>query len=91
MFEEIRLAMLEVEEAEGPSEKSSQRKKAREKFELINIILPEISKKSSEILSRDEPDLAPIITRIMDVFRRGDVGMTKRASHVLHNHIQLHC
>ena len=46
--------------------KSSQRKKAREKFELINVILPEISQKTSQLLSREEPDLAPIITQIMN-------------------------
>ena len=76
VFEEIRLAMLEVGRGlKGHLKKSSQRKKAREKFELINIILPEISKKSSEILSRDEPDLAPIITRIMDaVFCEEEMG-----------------
>jgi len=76
VFEEIRLAMLEVGRGlKGHLKKSSQRKKAREKFELINIILPEISKKSSEILSRDEPDLAPIITRIMDaVFCEEEIG-----------------
>ena len=70
------MAMLEVGRGlKGHLKKSSQRKKAREKFELINIILPEISKKSSELLSRDEPDLAPIITKIMDaVFCEEELG-----------------
>ncbi len=67
VFEEIRLAMLEVGRGlKNHLKKSSQRKKAREKFELINIILPEISKKSSQLLSREEPNLAPVITKIMD-------------------------
>ena len=76
VFEEIRLAMLEVGRGlKGHLKKSSQRKKAKEKFELINIILPEISKKSSELLSRGEPDLAPIITKIMDaVFCEEELG-----------------
>ena len=76
VFEEIRLAMLEVGRGlKGHLKKSSQRKKAREKFELINIILPEISKKSSELLSREEPDLSPIITKIMDaVFCEEEMG-----------------
>ncbi|MFL2966498.1 MAG: DNA topoisomerase VI subunit B [Candidatus Thalassarchaeaceae archaeon] len=76
VFEEIRLAMLEVGRGlKGHLKKSSQRKKAKEKFELINIILPEISKKSSELLSREEPDLAPIITKIMDaVFCEEELG-----------------
>jgi len=67
VLEEIRRALLEVGRGlKGHLKKSSQRKKAREKFELINIILPEISKKSSELLGREEPDLAPVITQIMN-------------------------
>ncbi|HJM18493.1 MAG TPA: DNA topoisomerase VI subunit B [Candidatus Thalassarchaeaceae archaeon] len=67
VFEEIRLAMLEVGRGlKSHLKKSSQKKKAKEKFELVNIILPEISKKTSSILSREEPDLAPVITKIMN-------------------------
>jgi len=76
VFEEIRRAMLEVGRGlKNHLKKSSQRKKAQEKFELINIILPEISRKSSELLSRQEPDLAPVITKIMDaVFCEEELG-----------------
>ncbi len=67
VFDEIRKAMLEVGRGlKNHLKKSSQRKKAKEKFELVNIILPEISRKSSELLDRDEPDLAPVITQIMN-------------------------
>ena len=67
VFKEIRRALREVgNNLKRHLKKSSQRKKAREKFDLINIILPEISKKSSELLSKEEPDLAPIITKIMN-------------------------
>ncbi len=67
VFEEIRKAMLEVGRGlRNHLKKSSQRKKAQEKFDLINIILPEISKKTSELLEREEPDLAPVITKIMN-------------------------
>ena len=67
VFDEIRKAMLEVGRGlRNHLKKSSQRKKAKEKFELVNIILPEISKKSSELLDREEPDLAPVITQIMN-------------------------
>ena len=67
VFDEIRKAMLEVGRGlKNHLKKSSQRKKAKEKFELVNIILPEISKKSSELLNREEPDLAPVITQIMN-------------------------
>ena len=76
VLEEIRRALLEVGRGlKGHLKKSSQRKKAREKFELINIILPEISKKSSEILDREEPNLAPVITQIMNaVFCEEELG-----------------
>ena len=75
VFEEIRKAMLEVGRGlKNHLKKSKQRKKAQEKFDLINIILPEISRKSSEMLGRDEPDLSPVITRIMNaVFLEDEV------------------
>jgi len=64
---EIRRALMEVGKGlKNHLKKSSQRKKAQEKFELINVILPEISQKTSQILGREEPDLAPIITQIMN-------------------------
>ena len=67
VHEEIRKAMLEVGRGlKNHLKKSKQRKKAQEKFDLINIILPEISRKSSEMLGREEPDLSPVITRIMN-------------------------
>ncbi len=73
---EIRRALMEVGKGlRNHLKKSSQRKKAQEKFELINVILPEISQKTSQILDRDEPDLAPIITQIMNaVFCEEDLG-----------------
>ena len=43
-----------------------QREKSREKFDLINKILPEIASKSSSMLGREPPDLSPIITKIMN-------------------------
>ena len=75
VFEEIRKAMLEVGRGlKNHLKKSKQRKKAQEKFDLINIILPEISRKSSEMLDREEPDLSPVITRIMNaVFLEDEV------------------
>ena len=64
---EIRRALMEVGKGlKNHLKKSSQRKKAREKFELINVILPEISQKTSQLLGREEPNLAPIITQIMN-------------------------
>ena len=79
VHEEIRKALLEVGRGlKNHLKKSSQRKKAKEKFELVNIILPEIAKKSSEILSRPEPNLAPVITQIMNaVFCEEILGWEK--------------
>ncbi len=79
VFDEIRKAMLEVGRGlKNHLKKSSQRKKAKEKFELVNIILPEISRKSSELLDREEPDLAPVITQIMNaVFLEEELGWDK--------------
>jgi DNA topoisomerase-6 subunit B len=79
VFDEIRKAMLEVGRGlKNHLKKSSQRKKAKEKFELVNIILPEISRKSSELLEREEPDLAPVITQIMNaVFLEEELAWDK--------------
>lgn len=79
VFDEVRKAMLEVGRGlKNHLKKSSERKKAKEKFELVNIILPEISKKSSELLGREEPDLAPVITQIMNaVFLEEELGWNK--------------
>ncbi len=67
VFNEIRLALQEVGRGlRNHKRKSKQREKAREKFELVNVILPEISAKTSAILGREEPDLAPVITSIMN-------------------------
>ena len=80
VLEEIRRALLEVGRGlKNHLKKSSQRKKAQEKFELINVILPEISKKSSQLLNREEPDLAPVITQIMNaVFCEEELGWDKK-------------
>jgi len=41
--------------------------KTREKFDLITKILPEIAKKSSDMLGKPVPSLDAVITKIMDV------------------------
>ena len=81
VFDEVRKAMLEVGRGlKNHLKKSSERKKAKEKFELVNIILPEISKKSSELLGRKEPDLAPVITQIMNaVFLEEELSWNKES------------
>jgi DNA topoisomerase-6 subunit B len=76
---EIRKGLLEVGRGlKNHLKKNTQRKKAREKFELVNVILPEIAKKTSKILGREEPDLAPVITQIMNaVFCEEELGWDK--------------
>ncbi|MDE0953341.1 MAG: DNA topoisomerase VI subunit B [Candidatus Poseidoniales archaeon] len=79
VFDEIRKGLLEVGRGlRNHLKKKDQRKKAKEKFELVNVILPAIAKKTSKILGRDEPDLAPVITQIMNaVFCEEELGWDK--------------
>jgi len=76
VFDELRRALLEVGRSlKSHKRKSTQRAKAREKFELVNDILPEIAAKASQILGREEPELAPVITKIMKaVFIEDDIS-----------------
>ena len=57
--------MLEMGGPEKAPEKKKKMAKTREKFELINDILPAIAEKSASILERPVPDLAGSITKIM--------------------------
>jgi DNA topoisomerase-6 subunit B len=66
VFEETRKAMLEMGRGlRKHLEKKKKMAKTREKFELINDILPAIAAKSAAILDRPVPDLAGSITKIM--------------------------
>ena len=67
VMNEIRKALQEIgRHLKNHKKKSAQKAKTKEKFELVNEILPAIATKASSLLSRDEPDLAPIITKIMN-------------------------
>ena len=67
VHDEIRLAMLEVGRGlRNHLKKQKQKAKAQEKFELVNIILPEIHDKAIAILDEKPLPLAPVITRIMN-------------------------
>ena len=67
VHDEIRLAMLEVGRGlRNHLKKQKQKAKAQEKFELVNIILPEIHDKTIAILDAEPVPLAPVITRIMN-------------------------
>ncbi len=65
---EVQLAFREcARKVKKHINKKEKRQKTREKFDLITKILPEIAKKSSEMLNKPIPKLDPIITKIMDV------------------------
>jgi len=65
---EIKLAFREcARKVQHHIHKKVKRAKTREKFDLITKILPEIAKKSSNILNKPVPSLDPIIIKIMDV------------------------
>jgi len=65
---EIKLAFREcARKVQQHINKKVRRAKTREKFDLISRILPEIAKKSSNMLGKPIPSLDPVITKIMDV------------------------
>lgn len=67
VFQEGRKAILEMGRGlRKHLEKKKKMAKTREKFELINDILPAIAEKSAAILERPVPPLAGSITKIMN-------------------------
>jgi DNA topoisomerase-6 subunit B len=65
---EIKLALREcARKVQHHIHKKVRRKKTREKFDLITKILPEIAKKSADMLNKPIPSLDRVITKIMDV------------------------
>lgn len=90
IMEDIKLAMKSL--GRGVRKylrKQQKRVKAKEKFRLVQILLPEIGKKSSSILGESEPDLDLVLSQIANVvFVNEDVENTERGVHVnlsLHN------
>ena len=65
---EIKLAFREcARKVQHHIHKKVRRKKTREKFDLITKILPEIAKKSANMIDKPVPSLEAVITKIMDV------------------------
>ena len=65
VFNELRLALLECgRQLRTHLKKEERMAKVKEKFELINVILPEIAAKASSLLSEAMPDLDQVITKI---------------------------
>jgi DNA topoisomerase-6 subunit B len=74
MENEIKLAFREcARKVQQHINKKVRRKKTREKFDLISRILPEIAKKSANMLEKPVPSLEKVITKIMDVVWIEDV------------------
>ncbi len=68
IHKEVKLALQEAARGLGRHlNKKAKRAKVSEKFKLVSEILPEIAKKSAAMLGKPEPDLAPIVCKIMDV------------------------
>ena len=65
---EIKLAFREcARKVQHHIHKKVRHAKIREKFDLITKILPEIAKKSSNMLDKPVPSLDAVITKIMDI------------------------
>jgi DNA topoisomerase-6 subunit B len=66
--------------------KKARKKKTREKFDIVQGLLPQIAKKSADIVGKPVPRLEPIITKIMDVVWIDDtVEFVKKKHHVTIN------
>ena len=91
VMNEIRKALQEIgRHLKNHKKKSAQKAKTKEKFELVNEILPAIATKASSLLSREEPDLAPIITKIMNAVFCEDEVIWDKESKVHRCEIKIH-
>lgn len=61
--------------------KKVRKKKTREKFDIVQGILPQIAKKSASIVGKPVPRLEPIITKIMNVVWIDDAVEYKNKKH----------
>jgi DNA topoisomerase-6 subunit B len=68
MQSEVELAVREcARKVQHHINKKVRRVKTREKFDLITKILPEIAKKSANMIGKPVPSLEAVVTKIMDV------------------------
>jgi len=78
---EIKLAFREcARKVQSHIHKEVKRVKTREKFDLITKILPEIAKKSADMLGKPVLSLDAVITKIMDVVWIEDLVEYEKAS-----------
>ncbi len=68
IVEEIKAALkVAGREIRGHLRKQEKRKKADEKFRLVNTIVPEIARKAAAILSKDQPNIDTVLSKIANV------------------------
>lgn len=69
ILEELQLALKEAgRRLRSHMAKKERRVKAREKFEIVQRILPKMAEKSAKVLGKERiPDISATITKIMDV------------------------
>ncbi len=61
--------------------KKVRKKKTREKFDIVQTILPKIAEKSASIVGKPIPKLEPIITKIMNVVWIDDLVEFEKGKH----------
>ena len=76
IMDEIRnVIRIEVRQLRKFNSRAERNKKIGEKFNLVSVVVPEIAKKSAEILSMEIPDCKMVISRIANVvFVREDIA-----------------
>ncbi len=68
ILEEVKAALkVAGREIRRHLRKKDKRKKADEKFRLVNVIIPEIARKASSILSENEPVIDSVLSQIANV------------------------
>jgi DNA topoisomerase-6 subunit B len=66
--EEMELALKEcARRLKTHLNKSARRAKSKEKFDIVQVLLPEIAKKAAKIVGKPVPDLGKTVTNIMNV------------------------
>jgi DNA topoisomerase-6 subunit B len=63
--------------------KGVRRSKVREKFDIVQIVLPKIAEKASGIVDKPIPSLGPTITKIMDVVWIDDKVEFEKGRHTI--------
>ena len=83
--EEIQLALKSIgRQLKMYRVKKERKKKLSEKFFIVNQLLPEIARKSAEIVEKPAPRLEPVITKIMNVVWIDESFEKKKGELIVH-------